>query len=94
MWILIQLLKGYIFQFCTIVLELNFFLTPWGMIPRGVIKSLLKFEYLSENQTKIENILTHWSVAKAGSKVQMVKKNWRSKITLDCPFSKNKKFLQ
>ena len=74
MWILIQLFKGYIFKFCTIVLELNFFLTPWGMIPRGVIKSLLKFEYLSENQTKIENILTHWSVAQAGSNGEL---NWR-----------------
>ena len=26
-----------------------------------------KFEYLSENGTKIENILTIWSVAQAGS---------------------------
>ena len=74
MWILIQLLKGYIFKFCTIVLELIFFFTPWGMIPRGVIKSILKFEYLSENQTKIENILTHWSVAQAGSNGEL---NWR-----------------
>ena len=26
-----------------------------------------KFEYLSEDETKNENILTHWSVAQAGS---------------------------
>ena len=26
-----------------------------------------KFEYLSENETKNENILTHWSVAQADS---------------------------
>ena len=28
--------------------------------------SILNFEYLSENETKIENILTPWSVAQAG----------------------------
>ena len=27
-----------------------------------------KFEYLGESETKNENILTHWSVAQAGSK--------------------------
>ena len=26
-----------------------------------------KLEYLSENETKHENILTHWSLAQAGS---------------------------
>ena len=36
------------------------------MILRGVSFLTLKFEYLSEVLTKIENILTHWSVAKAG----------------------------
>ena len=34
--------------------------------------------------TKIENILTHGSVAQAGSNYE--EKNWRSKISLDCPF--------
>ena len=53
------------------------------MIPRGVSFFILKFEYLSENQTKIENILTHWSVAQAGSNGEL---NWRLKISLDCPF--------
>ena len=27
-----------------------------------------KYEYLSENKTKNETVLTHWSVAQAGSK--------------------------
>ena len=44
-----------------------------------------KFEYLSEDETKNENILTHWSVAQAGSNDE---KNWGSKISLDCPFFK------
>ena len=35
--------------------------------------------------TKIENVLTHWSVAQAGSNDE---KKWRSKISLDCPFKK------
>ena len=30
-------------------------------------KDLEKLEYLSENETKNENILNHWSVAQAGS---------------------------
>ena len=51
--------------------------------PRESVFSILKFEYLSENQTKIENILTHWSVAQAGSNGEL---NWRLKISLDCPF--------
>ena len=28
--------------------------------------STLKYEYLGENKTEFENILTHWSEAKAG----------------------------
>ena len=63
MWILIHLLKRYIFHFCTIVLGLNFCFTPRGMIPQGVSFFILKYEYLGENETKTENILTHWSVA-------------------------------
>ena len=31
-------------------------------------------------------MLTHWSVAKAGSNDET---NWRSKISLDCPFKLN-----
>ena len=53
--------------------------------PRESVFSILKFEYLSENQTKIENILTHWSVAQADSNGEL---NWRSKNSLDCPFKK------
>ena len=29
-----------------------------------------KYEYLGENETKFETILTHWSVVKAGSKMK------------------------
>ena len=36
-----------------------------------------KYKYLSENETKFEAILTHWSVAQAGLNEQ---------ISLDCPF--------
>ena len=39
-------------------------LTPRSIILRGDSE---KFEYLSEDETKKENILTHWSVAQAGS---------------------------
>ena len=53
---------------------------PRSMILRGTSK---KFEYLGENETKNETILTHWSVAQAGSNYE---KNWVSKISLDCPF--------
>ena len=37
------------------------------MILRGVSFSTLKYEYLGENETEFENILTHWSEAEAGS---------------------------
>ena len=37
------------------------------MIQRGVSFFILNFEYLGENETKNENILTHWSVAQASS---------------------------
>ena len=39
-------------------------LTRRGMMPRGDSE---KYEYLGENETKIENVLTCWSVAQAGS---------------------------
>ena len=39
-------------------------LTPRSMILPGTSD---KYEYLGENETKNENILTHWSVAQAGS---------------------------
>ena len=39
------------------------------MIPRSMILcgTSENYEFLSENQIKKENILTHWSVAQAGS---------------------------
>ena len=44
-----------------------FVLTPWGIIPQGAgFFSNLKFEQLGEFFPKIENILTHWSVAHGG----------------------------
>ena len=79
-----MLKKGKFFHFCSKDLRLNFLLTPSCMILHGVSFFILKFEYLSENETKIENILTHWSVAQAGSNDE---NNWGSKISLDCPFS-------
>ena len=57
-----------------------------GMIPPGESLFLtLKLEYLSEISTKIENILTNWSVTQTGSNEE---KNWRVKISLDCPFNR------
>ena len=60
----------------------HFFFIPRGMIPRRVSFSDLQFELLGE--TKILNILTRWSVPQAGSNDE---KNWRQKISLDCPFN-------
>ena len=56
-------------------------LTLHRMILRGTSE---KLEYLGENDTKKENIITHWSVAQAGSNDE---KNWGSKISFDCPFN-------
>ena len=47
-----------------------------------------KYEYLGENETKNETILTHWSVAQACSNDE---KNWGSKISLDGPFKSNQR---
>ena len=44
---------------------------------------ILNYDYLGENETKFENILTYWSVDQAGSNDE---KNEGSKISLDCPF--------
>ena len=43
----------------------------------------LKYEYLGENETTFENVLTHWSVAQAGSNDEKI---CGPKISLDCPF--------
>ena len=77
-------MKGYIFHFLTIVLGLNFFLTQRSMILRWVSFLILNLEYLGENETKFENILTRWSVAQTSLNDE---KNWVSKISLDCPFN-------
>ena len=53
------------------------------MILRRVIFSILKFEYLSEIETELENTLACLSGAQMGSNDE---KNWGSKISLDCPF--------
>ena len=55
-------------------------LTPRSMILWGV--NFGKLEHLGEISTKIKTILTHYSVAQAGSNYE---KN-RLKILVDCPF--------
>ena len=42
------------------------------------------FEYLSEIETELEITLACLSGAQMGSNEE---KNWRSKISLDCPFN-------
>ena len=59
-------------------------LTPCSMILCGALE---KYEYLGENETKNDNMLTLWSVAQTTSNDE---KYWRSKIALDCPFKYNK----
>ena len=44
-----------------------------------------KYSYLGENKAKNEHILTHWSVAQAGSNYE--EKNWGSKFSLDFPLN-------
>ena len=44
-----------------------------------LVLSILNFEYLSENKTKFENILTHWSVAQTSwndEKTRSRKSRW------------------
>ena len=57
-------------------------LTLLTMLLRGTSE---KYEYLGENETKNQTILTHWSVAQAGSNDE---NNRRLKILLDCPFKR------
>ena len=45
----------------------KFFDSPGYDTPASQFFSILKYEYLGENETKFENILTHWSVAQASS---------------------------
>ena len=58
------------------------------MTPRSIIlpKTPEKYEYLGENKTKNETILTRWSVAQAG-----LNDVGGSKISVDCPFKLSKK---
>ena len=67
MYIRIMLKKGYIFHFCCKVSGLHFCLTPRRIILYCEESAFFirNFEYLDENETKFENILTHWSVAQA-----------------------------
>ena len=44
-----------------------------------------KFRISRRKRNKNENISTHWLVAQASSD-----KNWRSKISLDCPFKSSR----
>ena len=60
--------------------SLGSWVTPRGRIPRGDFYE--KFKKLGEILTKIENILTPYSVAQAGLNYE---KNM-SKILFDCPF--------
>ena len=77
--------KGQIFSFLQQRSKIKFFVdSELYDTARSQFFFILKFEYLSENETKIENILTHWSVAQAGSNDG---NNWGLKISLDCPFS-------
>ena len=82
----ILLLKGSILCFCKNVLGYKQILTPRGMIPQGVSFFATKIRILSENLTKIENILTCWSVAQIDSNKE---KNERPKISFYCPFNFN-----
>ena len=78
-----MLKNGYIFYFCTNVLGLIFFLLRAVWYCKESVFSIQNYEYLGENETKNENVLTHWSVAQAGSNDN---KTGGSKISLDCPF--------
>ena len=47
--------------------KIEFCFTPGVSCPGESVFLQLKFEYLGQNETKYENMLTHWSVAQAGS---------------------------
>ena len=80
-----MLKKGNSFPFRKNVLGWNLFFTQRSMILHWVSVFILTFEYLCENETKFENILTPWSVAQTSLNDE---KNWESKITsLDCLFN-------
>ena len=59
-------------------------MTPHSMILRGV--SIFYTKFLISQRKQNQNILTHWSVAQEGSNFE---KKCRSKISLDCPVSKD-----
>ena len=65
-------LKGYIFHFCTYVLGKKNVLTPRGMIPHGVSFFATKIRITQRKLNQIEHILTHWSVAQAGSNCEKI----------------------
>ena len=72
-----MLKKGLNFPLLQKSLRIKFFVTPRSIIQRVSVFFILNFEYLGENETKFENILTLWSVAQAGSNAE--KKTWGRK---------------
>ena len=62
-----MLKKGYIFLFLQLRSRIKFVFdsTRYAYCAESVF-SILKYEYLGKNETKFENIWTHWSVAQAG----------------------------
>ena len=65
-----MLKKGLHFPLLQKSLRIQFFFTPRSIIQRVSVFFILNFEYLGENETKFENILTLWSVAQAGSNAE------------------------
>ena len=60
-------IKGLNFSFLEKVLGVKFFLTPRGMIPRGVSFFEPKSRITQRNLNQTRTILPHWSVAQADS---------------------------
>ena len=55
------------FSFLQQSLEIKFFLLGAVSYYAESVFLILNYEYLGENETEFENILTHWSVDQAGS---------------------------
>ena len=94
-------IKGLHFVFLQNRSKIEFFLLlPVVSYPGESVFSQLKIEYLGENETKYENILTHWSVAQAGrneEKTRGRKSRWtvplRKKLVLVRNQARNKKLV-
>ena len=50
-----------------------------------------KLNISAKTTPKTKPLLTHWSVAQAGSNDE---KNWKLKISLDCPFKKHQNYMK